>query len=101
MSKAAGFIFAGVAAIVLIFLAVWLIDIDVEDEGEMPELDVDVSGDAGELPEMDADVAEIEVRSKEVDVEVPDVDVEMEEETVEVPTIEKVEDDDPDDNEVR
>jgi outer membrane lipopolysaccharide assembly protein LptE/RlpB len=56
-------------------------DMDVEDKGEMP--DVDVEG--GRLPDVD-------VRGPDVDVEkeqmtVPDVDVEVDEKEVTVPTL--------------
>lgn len=91
MSKTLGFIVGGVAIAVVLFLALWLTDVDVVDGGELPEVSVDVDGDAGELPEVDVDVAEVEFGSKEVDVKVPDVDVEMEETSIKLPTIEKVE----------
>ena len=50
---------------------------NVTEEGEMPSVDVDVSGDAGNLPEVDVDTADVEVGTEEVTVDVPDVDVEM------------------------
>lgn len=50
---------------------------EVTEEGEMPEMDVEVSGDAGNLPEVDVDTADVEVGTDTVEVEVPDVDVEM------------------------
>ncbi len=46
-------------------------DVEQTEEGDMPEVDMQVDG--GELPEYDVDTA--------------DVDVEMEEETIEVPTL--------------
>ena len=49
----------------------------VTEEGEMPSMDVDVSGDAGQLPEVDVDTADVEVGTEEVTVEVPEVDVKM------------------------
>jgi hypothetical protein len=58
-------------------LALSACEASVEEEGEMPSMDVDVSGDAGELPEVDVDTADVEVGTKEVTVEVPDVDVTM------------------------
>jgi len=58
-------------------------DVEVEDEGEMPEVQVE----GGEMPEYDVDTAELEVGTTETTMEVPDVDVHMEEEAVEVPTI--------------
>jgi len=50
---------------------------NVEEEGELPEMDVDVSGDAGALPEIDVDTADIDVGTEKKVVEVPDVDVTM------------------------
>lgn len=47
------------------------------EEGEMPEVDVDVSAQEGELPEYDVDAADVDVNKKEVTVTVPDVDVSM------------------------
>ncbi len=49
----------------------------VTEEGEMPSVDVDVSGDAGSMPEIDVETADVEVGTKEVEVSVPDVDVKM------------------------
>lgn len=49
----------------------------VEEEGELPEMDVDVSGDAGELPEVDVETADVELGTEKKVIEVPDVDVEM------------------------
>ena len=49
----------------------------VTEEGEMPSVDVDVSGDAGALPEIDVETADVEIGTEEVEVTVPDVDVEM------------------------
>ncbi len=50
---------------------------NVTEEGEMPSVDVDVSGDAGKLPEVEVDTADVEVGTEEVTVDVPDVDVKM------------------------
>lgn len=50
---------------------------EVTEEGELPEVDVDVSGDSGQLPEVDVDTADVEVGTDTVEVEVPEVDVEM------------------------
>ena len=49
----------------------------VTEEGEMPSVDVDVSGDAGSMPEIDVETTDVEVGTKEVEVSVPDVDVKM------------------------
>lgn len=58
-------------------LALSACEANVTEEGEMPSMDVDVSGDAGKLPEIDVDTADVEVGTDEVTVEVPDVDVKM------------------------
>ncbi len=66
-----------IAAAMTAGLALTACEANVTDEGEMPSMDVDVSGDAGELPEVDVKTADIEVGSEEVTVDVPDVDVTM------------------------
>ncbi len=49
----------------------------VTEEGELPSMDVDVSGDAGKLPEINVETADVEVGTDKVEVTVPDVDVKM------------------------
>lgn len=49
----------------------------VTEEGDMPSMDVDVSGDAGKLPEIEVETADIELGTEEVEVTVPDVDIDM------------------------
>lgn len=66
-----------IAAVLTAGLALAGCEANVKDEGEMPSVDVDVSGDAGKLPEVDVETADVEVGSEEVTVEVPDVDVTM------------------------
>lgn len=58
-------------------LALSACEANVTEEGEMPSMDVDVSGDAGKLPEIDVETADVEVGTDEVTVDVPDVDVTM------------------------
>lgn len=58
-------------------LALTACEANVTEEGEMPTMDVDVSGDAGQLPEVDVKTADIEVGTEEKTIEVPDVDVTM------------------------
>lgn len=60
-------------------------DVDKTQEGEMPEVDVDIDTEAGELPEYDVDWADLDVGTKTKTVKVPKVRVVMEEEEVEVP----------------
>lgn len=58
-------------------------DVDVEDQGELPTMDVD----PGEAPEMDVQGPDVDVDTEPMEVEVPDVDVETETETLEVPDV--------------
>lgn len=91
MGKAIGIALAVIGVAVIAFLALWLTDVDVEDGGELPS--VDVEADAGEMPEVDVDVAEVRVGEREVKAEVPDVDVDVDtrEVGISLPTVEKVE----------
>lgn len=83
MSKAVGFIVGGIVIAGVAFAALTLIDVDVDDAGELPSVQID----GGELPEVDVDVADVDVRMKETTVKVPDVDVDMKETTISLPTI--------------
>ncbi len=58
-------------------LALSACEANVTEEGEMPTMDVDVSGDAGQLPEVDVKTADVEIGTEEKTIEVPDVDVTM------------------------
>lgn len=60
-------------------------DVEQTDEGELPEMDVDV--EEGELPSYEVNWADIDVGTRTKTVKVPDVRVVMEEEEVEVPYI--------------
>lgn len=96
----------------LAMLGVWGCDVQQEEEGELPEVDVDADVDAGQLPEyeqtqegelpsVDVDVdsepgqlpeydvqgPDVDIGEEEVTVPVPDVDVDMEERTMDVPTV--------------
>mgnify|MGYP003651813898 CR=1 FL=1 len=66
-----------IAAVMTAGLALSACEANVTEEGEMPTMDVDVSGDAGQLPEIDVETADVEVGTEEVTVDVPDVDVKM------------------------
>lgn len=66
-----GYVVAGVAAAAAIAFGVYMIDVDVSGEVEMPE----VSVEGGELPNADVEVGEIETGTKEVTVEVPTVEL--------------------------
>ncbi len=60
-------------------------NVEKEESGEMPEVDVDVT--EGEAPEYDVNWADVQVNTKTKTVKVPKVIVTMEEEEVEVPSI--------------
>jgi len=66
-----------IATIMTAGLALAGCEANVTEEGEMPSMDVDVSGDAGELPEVDVKTADVELGTEEKTIEVPDVDVTM------------------------
>lgn len=85
MSKTIAFIVGGIAIIGVAFAALTLTDVDVEDTGELPSVDVDIDGDPGEMPKVDVDVADVDVEMKETKVKVPDVD--LEETTIKLPTV--------------
>ena len=77
----------GVVAVAAIAFGVYMVDLDVTEEGAMPDVDVSVEG--GNLPEVDADFGEVVVGTTEETVDVPDVDVEVDtrEAEVQVPTV--------------
>ncbi|QJB70289.1 hypothetical protein [Parasphingorhabdus halotolerans] len=66
-----------IVAVAATALSLTACEASVKEEGEMPSMDVEVSGDAGSLPEIDVETADIEVGTEEVTVDVPDVDVKM------------------------
>ena len=53
------------------------------EEGELPEVDVDVKG--GNLPEYDVDAPDVDVDTEKKKVTVPDVDIDVGTKEVEVP----------------
>lgn len=62
-------------------------DVDQVREGELPTVDVDVSGDAGQIPDYDVDGPDVDVSMKETEVSVPEVDVKMKEKTISTPDV--------------
>ncbi|MCP9237569.1 hypothetical protein [Lewinella sp. JB7] len=62
-------------------------DVDQTQEGDLPEIDVDVDTEAGQLPEYDVDWVDVDVNTTTRMVEVPKVTVQMVEEPVEVPVL--------------
>lgn len=67
----AGAIIAAAVAVVAIAFGIYMIDVDVSGDVELPE--VEVTG--GEMPEVDAEVGSIETGTEEVTVEVPTIEV--------------------------
>ena len=66
-------------------LALWGCDVEKEQEGEMPDVDVETEG--GQLPEYDVKTPDVDVGTETKEVPVPDVDVTTEEEEITVPTV--------------
>ena len=62
-------------------------DVDVQDPGKAPSVDVDVEGDPGRAPDVDVAGPDVDVQQKEKTIEVPDVDVKTEEKTITVPDV--------------
>lgn len=58
-------------------------DVDVEEEGKMPDVDVE----EGEMPEADVEGPDVDVETDKEKIEVPDVDVETEEKTIPTPDV--------------
>lgn len=60
-------------------------DVDVEDEGSLPEVNVE----GGDMPDVDVTLPDVDVGTEETTVTVPDVDVDVgtEESTVTVPDV--------------
>lgn len=66
-----------IAAAMVAGLALSGCEAKVTEEGKLPSVDVDVSGDAGALPSVAVETADVEVGTDEVTVDVPKVDVTM------------------------
>lgn len=60
-------------------------DVEQTEEGDMPEVDVDV--EEGNMPEYDVDWADVDISTRQETIQVPKVRVTMEEEVTEVPYI--------------
>lgn len=58
-------------------------DVDVEDEGEMPTMQVD----PGRAPDVDVHGPDVDVNQEERTVTVPDVDINSEERKITVPDV--------------
>ncbi|PPK86279.1 hypothetical protein CLV84_3202 [Neolewinella xylanilytica] len=71
----------------LLFVLTAACEVDQTQEGELPEVDVDIDTEAGQAPEYDVEWADVDVTTTTRMVEVPKVTVEMVEEEVEVPVL--------------
>lgn len=72
-------------ALALLMAALSGCDVEKTQEGEMPDVDVDVK--EGQMPKYDVDAPDVDVSTEEKEVEVPDVDVEMKKKTITVPDV--------------
>lgn len=63
-------------------------DVEKTEQGESPELDIDVEAESGELPEYEVNWADVNVDTRTKTVTVPKLIVVQEEEEVEVPYLE-------------
>ncbi|MFW8636551.1 hypothetical protein [Cribrihabitans pelagius] len=84
--KTSSAVVIGIAALLAIAVAFYMVDVDQTQETKLPDVDVSVEG--GQLPEFDAEVGSVEVTEGSATVKVPDVDVEMKEAEVPVPNLE-------------
>lgn len=73
------------AIALLMFFGLSACNVQKEDEGELPEVDIDT--EAGELPEYDVNWADVDVKTRTKTVTVPKVVVVQEEKEVEVPVL--------------
>ena len=69
MRKIMSFALVGTAA-----LGLAACDVEQTEEGDLPDVDVDVEG--GNLPEYDVDTPDVNVTSEEETIEVPKIEVE-------------------------
>ena len=61
--------------------------IEREQAGELPDIDVDVDADPGQLPEYDVEGPEVTVGTEEETITVPEVEITQEEKTITTPDI--------------
>ena len=71
-------------------------DVDVNDEGKLPDVDVDAT--PGEAPDVDVTPPDVNVHSEKEKVTVPDVDVDVNSKEREI-NVPKIDVDIPDENE--
>ena len=58
-------------------------DVDVEDPGTLPDVDVT----PGEPPDIDVQTPDVDVTPKKTEIEVPDIDVKTEKKEITVPDV--------------
>lgn len=68
-----GILVAAVLAVLVIGFGIYMIDVDVSGETELPDVDVAVEG--GELPEAEVNTGSVSADTETVEVTVPDIDV--------------------------
>ncbi|MBO6816091.1 MAG: hypothetical protein JJ891_14625 [Rhizobiaceae bacterium] len=74
-----------IAAAALVALgAIYFVEVNQTEEGQLPEVDVSVNN--GKMPEYEVETGSVKVGSEKTEVTVPEV--EMKEKEVEVPTLE-------------
>ncbi|MFD2237234.1 hypothetical protein [Aureimonas populi] len=71
MGRAVGWIIGLVIVVAVAWIAFMMVDVDVTQEGQLPE--VSVSG--GQMPEADVNVGTVDVGSEQRTVEVPSIEV--------------------------
>ena len=62
-------------------------DVNQTSQGELPEVDIDVSGESGAMPSFNVNWADVDVGTRTKTVEVPNLVVVMEKKEVEVPVL--------------
>lgn len=81
--KNSALVIGGIAAVIVIAIGVYMIDIDQTEQARLPDVELKVDG--GNLPKFDANVGSVSITEEEVSVEVPEVKVTTEEKTFKVP----------------
>ncbi|MBL3655969.1 hypothetical protein [Fulvivirga sediminis] len=71
----------------IVFFTFTSCDVEKTEEGEAPELDVEVEAESGEMPEYEVDWAKVKVDTKTKTIKVPKVVIVQEEKEVEVPYV--------------
>ncbi len=80
MNKTLGIAFAGLAAIAVVAVGFYMIDVDQTQEARLPDVDVKVEG--GQAPAFNVETGEVKITEEKATVPVPEVKVEQKEITV-------------------